>query len=102
MFDKTMSMRPQDTAVCQSAHFHLRNIGQIRKYITSNACEKLIHAFVTSHLDCGNALLFGLPQTQMKRLQLVLNIAARILTCTLLYNSITPILKELHWLPVGS
>lgn len=26
MFDKTMSMRPQVTAVCQSAHFHLRNI----------------------------------------------------------------------------
>lgn len=67
----------------------------------SNACEKLIHALLTSRLDCGNALLFGLPQTQMKRLQRVLNIAARILPCTLRYDSITPVLKELHWLPVG-
>lgn len=100
IFDENMTMKEQVTAICKAAHFHLRNIGSIRKSITYEACEKLIHAFVTSRLDCGNALLFGLPDNQHKRLQRMLNIAARILTLTSVYSHITPILKELHWLPI--
>ena len=55
--DNRMTMRDQITALCRTAHFHLRNIGRIRKSITDDACEKLIHAFVTTRLDCGNANL---------------------------------------------
>ena len=45
-------------------------------------------------------ILFGLPETQIEKLQKVQNTAARILTCTKKYEHITPILKDLHWLPV--
>ena len=55
---------------------------------------------MTSRLDNGNATLFGLPDNQLNRLQGMLNIAARIITLTSPINRITPILKELHWLPV--
>ena len=64
-------------------------------------CETLIHAFVTSKLDYCNALLSGLSQNQIQRLQYVQNSAARLLTGTRKYNSITPILRELHWIPVA-
>ena len=64
-------------------------------------CETLIHAFVTSKLDYCNSLLSGLSQNQIQRLQYVQNSAARLLTGTRKYNSITPILRELHWLPVA-
>ena len=47
-----------------------------------------------------NTSLFGIPDTQMKRLQKVQNTAARILTKTRKYDHITHILKSLHWLPV--
>ena len=47
------------TAICRAAHFHLCDIGRIRKFITLGVCEKLIHAFVTSRLDCGNATRYG-------------------------------------------
>ena len=100
MFDNIMTMGEQVTTICKAAHFHLRNIGRIRKCITYEACEKLIHAFVTSRLDCGNATLYGLPDYQNYRLQRMFNIAARILTLTPPSNHITPILKELHWLPI--
>ena len=100
LFDSVMSMGDQVTAICQSTHYHLRNIGRIRKSITYDACEKLVHALVTSRLDCGNALLYGLPEFQNYRLQKILHIAARILTLSPLSNNITPILKELHWLPI--
>ena len=59
-----------------------------------------MHAFVTSRLDNGNALLNGLSEQQLKKLQLIQNSAARILTKTRKYDHITPILKNLHWLPV--
>ena len=95
-----MCMEDQVTAICKATHFHLRNIGRIRKCITYDACEKLIHALVTSRLDCGNGNLYGLPISQNYRLQRILNIAARILTLSWPSCDITPILIELHWLPI--
>ena len=59
-----------------------------------------MHAFVTSRLDNGNALLNGISDQQLKKLQLIQNSAARVLTNTRKYDHITPVLKELHWLPV--
>ena len=100
IFDNTMTMRDQVTALCKAAHFHLRNIGRIRKSITHEACEKLIHAFITSRLDCCNATLYGLPDVQSNRLQKMFNIAARILTLTPAGNDIEPVLITLHWLPI--
>lgn len=101
IFDNIMSMGEQVTSICKSTHYHLRNIGRIRKCITFEACEKLIHALVTSRLDCGNALLYGLPDYQFYRLQRMLHIAARILTLTPPSNHITQILIDLHWLPIS-
>ena len=57
LFDDAITMNNQITAICKTAHFHLRNIGRIRKCISDEACEKLVHAFVTSRLDCGNAIM---------------------------------------------
>ena len=101
IFDNRMTMRDQITALCRTAHFHLRNIGRIRKSITDDACEKLIHAFVTTRLDCGNANLYDLPDNQLHRVQRMFNIAARILTLTSKADHITPVLKQLHWLPIS-
>ncbi|KAK3730504.1 hypothetical protein QZH41_015707 [Actinostola sp. cb2023] len=60
--------------------------------------HRLMHAFVTSRLDQSNSLLYGLPDCEIKKLQRVLNVAARIVVksndCSL------DILKSLHWLPV--
>ena len=40
----------------------------------------LIHAFITTHLDYCNSLFTGLPKKVYKKLQLVHNAAARVLT----------------------
>ena len=60
----------------------------------------LIHAFVTSHLDYCNALLYKLPQYQYDRLQKVLNAAARVTCLIPKFGHITPVLRELQWLLV--
>ena len=47
-----------------------------------------------------NSLLYGVPNVHIRKLQLVQNAAARLLSGTSRYNHITPILEELHWLPI--
>ena len=79
---------------------HLYNIGRLRIYLDKQALEQLIHAFVTSKLDYGNALLLGFPASLLKKLQRVQNCAARILSGCRKHDHITPVLRELHWLPV--
>ena len=64
------------------------------------SAEKLVHAFITSRLDYCNSLLFGLPHCALTKLQRVQNAAARVLYLAPRFCHITPILYELHWLPV--
>ena len=99
-FDATLSMVPHISSCCSSANHHLRNIGKTRKFLTSDATEKLIHALVTSRLDYGNSLLINTPSSHLKKLQLVQNTAARIITKTPRTSHITPVLQSLHWLPI--
>ena len=47
-----------------------------------------------------NALLYKLPQYQCYRLQKVLNAAAWVTYLIPKFAHITPVLRELHWLPV--
>ena len=96
-----MIMESHISNVVRAASFHLRNISKIRKYLTLSSTEQLIHSFVTSRLDMCNSLLYGLPKKQIHRLQLLQNTAARIVTMSKKSNHITPILKNLHWLPVS-
>ena len=93
-------MAPHVTAVCKSAFFHLRNISKIRKFLNTETTKSLVHAFITSKVDYCNSLLYGVPKYLLLRLQRVLNCAARIVFKSNKYDHITPLLKELHWLPI--
>ena len=59
-----------------------------------------MHAFITSKLHLLNSLLLGMPHNQINKLQHIQNIAARIVTRTKRSEHITPVLKQLHWLPI--
>ena len=65
-----------------------------------NKLENVLLAFVTSRIDYCNGLLHGLPDCEITKLQRVQNAAARLLTSRRKYDHITPVLQELHWLPV--
>ena len=99
-FDSTLSFDGHIKEVTKTAFFHLRNISKIRPLLSAADAEILIHAFVSSRLDYCNVLFSGLPLCSTKRLQLVQNAAARILTRTKKYDHITPVLISLHWLPI--
>ena len=89
------------TAVCRSAIFHLRNISRIRRYLTAAATEQIVHAFVTSRLNIGNAQLYRLLLKQTQRLQKIQNWVARLIDGAMRYSHATPLLKKLRWLPIA-
>ena len=60
----------------------------------------LIDAFITSKLDYCNSLLYGLSTIHINKLQRVQNAAGRLVTNTPRICHITPILEDLHWLPI--
>ena len=53
------------------ANYHFRNVSKIRKYLTQDSAQILIHAFISSKLDYCNSLLYGIPKYLACRLQRV-------------------------------
>ena len=86
--------------ICRSASYALYKIGRIRNFLDKKSTETLIHAFITCRLDQCNSLLYGLPESHIAKLQRIQNSAARLVTRTRSCEHITPVLRELHWLPV--
>ena len=101
VLDRNLTMESQVSNVCRNCYLSLRQISQIRPYLTKEATATLVHAHVTSKLDCYNSLLIGIPAALKHRLQLIQNNSARLITKTKKSDDITPVLKNLHWLPVG-
>ena len=100
IFDQVMSMRQHVNYTSRTARFHLRHISRIRRYIPEESCKLVVQSLVTSRLDYSNGLLYGIPKSAVSILQSVQNSAARIVTKTAPREHITPVLRELHWLPV--
>ena len=57
-------------------------------------------AFISRRLDYCNSLLYGLPDTLLCKLQSVQNATARLITGTRGSDHISPVLRELHRLPI--
>ena len=86
--------------ISQACYLSIRKIGRIRKYISTDCAETLINAYVTSKLDCNNALLYKLPKTALLKLQRIQNNAARVISRSKKYDSTEEVRKNLHWLPI--
>jgi len=98
--DDKLSMNSHINKNCNISFYYLHNIKQIRKHLTRNSTETLIHAFVSSRLDYSNSLLCGLPQAQIDKIQRVQNAAARLIFKQPKFSHISPVLHQLHWLPI--
>ena len=72
----------------------------IRRSLMSDSTKTLVNAFVNSRLDYCNSLLYGIGEGLKDRLQRVQNAAARLVSGAKKYDHITPIMMDLHWLPI--
>ena len=98
--DAQLNMEKHITNVCKSAYHGIYNLRHIRKYLDQDSTKTVVHACITSMLDNCNGLLYGLPDSQIGRLQRVQNTCARLICGCSKFSRITPLLRDLHWLPV--
>ena len=89
--DDKLSMNSHINKVCNASFYYLHNIRWIRKHLSRHSSETLIHAFVSSWLDYCNSLPYELPQQ---------NATARLMFEQPKFCHITPVLSQLHWLPI--
>ena len=102
LFDQQMTMNPHINNVCRTVYHQIYNIAQIKKCLSSSAIRTVVQACVLSRLDYANSLLYGLPACAIRKLQLVQNAAARLITGRKKRDHITPALQQLKWLPIQS
>jgi hypothetical protein len=98
--DQTLSMDKQVSALCRSAYFHLRKIRSVKSYLSEDTTKQLVISHVLSRLDYCNSVLAGLPSSTLRRLQVAQNNAARLILRKKMRDNASPLLRQLHWLPV--
>jgi len=98
--DGQLTMADHVVALRRSCLFQLRQLWMVRSSLTLEAAKTLVHAFVSSHLDYCNSLLYGIGEGLLTKLQTVQNAAVHVVTGTKKFDHITPVLRQLHWLLV--
>ena len=102
IIDQHLKFDRHISSVIGSSFYQLRLLSKIKNFLTPKTLEMAVHAFVTTRLDYCNSLYCGISKSQIARLQLVQNAAARLLLNCRKHEHITPILRSLHWLPILS
>ena len=100
MFDTHLSMTPHINSMISSINYQLRNIRRIRRFLDQKTLHTIVLALVISRLDSGNALLYGAKSTDLDRLQSLQHKAAKLIFYATRLDSPTPLMHNLHWLPV--
>ena len=80
--EPSLSLEAQVASVARSSFYQLRLVAQLRPYLDRDNLASVVHALVTSQLDYCNALYVGLPLKMVRKLWLVQNAAARLITGT--------------------
>ena len=98
--DVTLSFSEHLDNVCKSCNFHIRALRHVRRHILGDAAKTIASSMVNGRLDYCNLVLHRMPSSNINKLQWVQSSVARIITRQWLSDHITPVLADLHWLPV--
>jgi len=97
--DSDVSMRYVAKTV-SSLFSVLRRIRIIRRSVTRPVLQSLVVSLVLTRLDYGSATLAGgLPRQLLDGLPSVMNAGARLVFSVRKYDHVTPLLRDLYWLP---
>ena len=99
-FDAEFSFSEHVKRTCKACFLQMHDLRRIRQYLTPKMAVIAANALVSSRLDYCNSLFWDLSCFSQHKLQSIQNIFARIVTNHRKYAHVTPILKQLHWLPV--
>ena len=104
VFDHQMNLDDEITATIQVCNMNLRNLWKIGKHLSYELKVQLVHSSVLFFIDYCNAAYGSLTEANIRKLQKAQNDAVRfvfgIYDFKAKRQSVTPLLKKLHFLPV--
>jgi hypothetical protein len=98
--DSQLTLTEHVNFVCKSAHYHVRALRHVRKYVSEDIAKSIATSLVGARLDYCNAVFYGTSRNNIDKLQRVQNTLARVVKQRSKHDHITPLLSELHWLPI--
>ena len=73
ILDSDLKFESHIKNVTKTSFFHLRNISRVKPYLSQANTERVMHTFISSKLDYCNAVLCGISQKAIGRLQIIQN-----------------------------
>ena len=98
--DRELSYGPQINSVCSISYKLLRNLASVRKFLDPSDLRILVQSIIISRIDNCNSLLYGILSSNIYKLQKLQNSCARLIYGKKRREHVTPLLNELHWLPI--
>ena len=93
-------MRDHVTSTCRSCFFQLRQLPS-ESSLTTDAAKTLVQEFVGGRLDYCNSLLYGVNEDLLRRCRVYrMRRQDSSLHGARKYDPISPVLRDLHWLPL--
>lgn len=100
LLDDLLSMKPQVFKVTAMCFAVLKRLRTVIWMIPVSAQRTVISALVLPRLDYCNMLYLGIDKPSIRRLQVVQNAAARLLSRIPKFASVSCLLHKLHWLTI--
>ena len=89
------------TILCKFCYHYLRNICTVQPYLTTSSAKTIMHSVIFAKWDYYNSLFSSTSQIFLSQsYNVYIYAAARIVQNLKKYDSVTPYLMQLHWLPV--
>ena len=79
VLDSSLSFRFHIDSIVKTCNFHIRNLYMIKDFLNRKNLVTLVHSLIVSKVDYRNSLFIGLPDVILKKVQSVLNRAARLI-----------------------
>jgi len=98
--DETLSFDEHVKNIVKASNFHIKALRHVRPLLSKSIANSVACSIVTTRLDYCNSLLYGTSKSNLAKLQRIQNTLARVVAGTKRREHITPVLKDLHWLPI--
>ena len=98
--DENLTCNKQINILVKSCNNQLQNLYVIKKYLTRKCLKMLVVNQILSRIDYCNSIYVNLPRYQLRKIQMCMNKSARLIHGARFVDRVTPLLMDLHWLPI--
>ena len=101
VIDQSLSFDHHVGNIVKASNNNIRALRHIRLMLDKTVVNTIACSIVSTRLDYCNSLLYGMSVNNIERLQRVQNTLARVVAGTRKRDHITPVLTDLHWMPIA-